>query len=177
MNLVLCGFMGSGKTSLLRKLERGGSYLMERVSFFDMDDLILKNDPEFETLDQLIDNLGLESFREMEHSLLRNILDIGDQESHQVVALGGGTLSREARKLIFNVPETTLFWLDISFRQCVRNIRQDRAVVRPLARRGDHYLHELYRERGEIYSMSDIRLKPEMIERVNSVDELIMLIN
>ena len=82
MNLVLCGFMGSGKTSLLRKLERGGSYLMERVSFFDMDDLILKNDPEFATLDQLIDNLGLESFREMEHSLLRNILDIGDQESH-----------------------------------------------------------------------------------------------
>jgi len=84
-HIFLTGFMGSGKTSIGKKLAR-----LLRLTFIDMDEYIEKR--EKLTVQSLFENFGEATFRKIEKSCLEEILK---KDEKLVVALGGGTVCYE----------------------------------------------------------------------------------
>ena len=80
--IIIGGFMGSGKSSVARKLNNLYGY-----SFIDLDQEIERK--EGKKISDIFVEDGESHFRQIENNLLSDLLD-GESE---VVALGGGTLS------------------------------------------------------------------------------------
>lgn len=79
--IILIGFMGSGKTTLAKKLAKK----LNR-SFFDLDKEIEKR--ENLTITQIFEQNGEDYFRALEFKTLKSILD---KELSFVMSVGGGT--------------------------------------------------------------------------------------
>ena len=79
MKIFLIGMMGSGKTSLGKKLANALSY-----SFVDVDEYIEKQ--EKKTVTTLFKDLGEESFRKLEHHYLKQLIS----SDNVVISTGGG---------------------------------------------------------------------------------------
>ncbi len=80
-NIVLIGFMGSGKTSVGKRL----SINLKR-EFIDMDDFIEKR--EGMTVNEIFEKKGEQSFREMERELCRRFA----VPKGKIIATGGGVI-------------------------------------------------------------------------------------
>ena len=80
-NIVLIGFMGSGKSSVGKIL----SQLMNK-NFLDMDEYIQQNSKM--TIQEIFHDLGESFFRAKEHHLVKEL----DSESNLVIATGGGVV-------------------------------------------------------------------------------------
>ena len=80
-NIVLCGFMGSGKTSIGRRLAK----LLDR-EFIDLDQYI--EEKAGMTVSQIFEKEGEGAFRDLEHQVLT---DLG-KRSGVVIATGGGAV-------------------------------------------------------------------------------------
>ena len=81
-NVILCGFMGVGKSSVGKKL----SELMGR-EFLDMDEVIKVE--EGISIPQIFSSRGEQAFRELEADLIDRIA----QRTELVVATGGGAIA------------------------------------------------------------------------------------
>ena len=80
MHLIFVGFMGSGKTTL-------GKRIAEKMGrpFIDMD---VRLEDQFGcTISSFVEEFGMDAFRDEEDELLRNIM----RERESVIATGGGT--------------------------------------------------------------------------------------
>ncbi|MFH2096690.1 MAG: shikimate kinase [Bacteroidota bacterium] len=80
MRIFLIGFMGSGKTTIGKKLADFMQY-----SFIDLDEQIVQH--ENCEISQIFSQKGEDYFRTLEHKMLHEVL----REDHVVVAAGGGT--------------------------------------------------------------------------------------
>jgi shikimate kinase len=80
-NIILCGFMGTGKTSVGKKLAAMTGY-----HFLDMDAAIVKE--EGMSIPQIFSTRGEPAFRVLEAGMAKRITDL---ERH-VIATGGGTI-------------------------------------------------------------------------------------
>lgn len=90
-NIVLIGFMGSGKTTVGLKL----SYRL-RIPVEDTDKLIEKRQEM--TVAEIFEREGEDAFRRMETELLR---EIGERSYERILSVGGGTpVRRENRALL-----------------------------------------------------------------------------
>lgn len=90
-NIILIGFMGSGKTTVGLKL----SYRM-RIPVEDTDKLIEQR--EGKSISRIFEEEGEEAFRGMETALLE---EIGNRKYVRIISVGGGTPVRpENRKLL-----------------------------------------------------------------------------
>lgn len=80
-NIVLVGFMGTGKTTI-------GKLLAEklRLDFIDTDDLIVKVHDK--VISEIFLHLGEEAFRQTESDVIKSI----SKEKGQVIATGGGAI-------------------------------------------------------------------------------------
>lgn len=87
-NLVLIGFMGSGKTSIGLKL----SYKLQ-MPVEDTDKLIEKQ--QGLSISEIFERDGEDAFRRMETELLR---DIAQREYGRILSVGGGTPMREENR-------------------------------------------------------------------------------
>ncbi|MDD0853954.1 shikimate kinase [Halobacteriovorax sp. GB3] len=170
MGFIICGFMGSGKTTLIEELKRDE----KTGTCFDLDSLILDQlAPEFKGLGEYIRQAGWDSFRERESKALCDVLSsLGHRD---IVALGGGTLEREENILKIQKSEHILVGLDTPFELCLRRIKGDRN--RPMLDKRDEELREIYLKRCDQYKKSKILLKPEQIEQVKSLDDLFHFLN
>ncbi|HKI46856.1 MAG TPA: shikimate kinase [Balneolales bacterium] len=84
-NLFLCGFMGSGKSTIGRKLA-----LLSNYQFIDLDSLVVERMRM--SIPEIFSRYGEEQFRKIERECLVEKL-----EDHGIVmALGGGTISDPA---------------------------------------------------------------------------------
>lgn len=81
-SVFLCGFMGSGKSSLAKALAKP----LQRTCV-DLDEYITQE--ENKSIPELFDALGEADFRKLEQKHLLNILK---NPSSKIVALGGGTV-------------------------------------------------------------------------------------
>lgn len=84
MNISLIGMMGSGKSTI-------GKYLLKNLegySFFDTDDIIVSK--EKCSINEIFKNKGEEYFRNVESSVLENILN----NDNQIISTGGGIVLR-----------------------------------------------------------------------------------
>ncbi len=84
-NIILIGFMGSGKTSVGIKL----SYRLKRT-MIDTDKWIEQKQKM--TVSEIFASLGEEEFRRMETQCLKKLLDLADG---QIISAGGGLPLRE----------------------------------------------------------------------------------
>ena len=163
---MLCGFMGAGKSFLLKCLRKTGP---DDVDYFDLDRIILKRSG-YSTIFKMIRVLGEDHFRALEGEVLRDIMG---GSGKCIISLGGGTLSREFMHSIHRHGGVLLVWLDTSLKQCLINVERDGKNVRPLIKAalkgGDMgKLEQLYCERRSIYLGAQVRMDFQQLKGMES---------
>jgi len=136
-NLILCGFMGSGKTTV-------GSLLAGELGlrFLDLDDLIVQRVGM--EIPQIFARFGEERFRDEEHEAAK----AAAAGTGIVLATGGGALTY-ARNVAVLRESGVILYLNPGFEICYARIADsDRPLVRGNTR---EQLEELYRLRQEKY--------------------------
>ncbi len=139
-NIVLIGFMGSGKTSVGGKLSRALHY-----NFLDTDQLL---EEEFGcTIGEFFEKEGETEFRRRETMLLSDLLE---KLTRTVLATGGGMplFSRNA-ELLREIG--TVIYLKASEEETIKRLSGD--TTRPLLAGGDlkERVHCLLKERMPLY--------------------------
>lgn len=155
-NLVLCGFMGSGKSRL-------GRYVANhlQIKFEDLDEC-LQNELQM-SVAQIFEKFGQDYFRGLERDLLLR----KSSDQNRVLSLGGGSLS--SQKLVDIVKENNiLVFIAPAFDELISRIHGK--SKRPLVLHEDGSLKSkeelitdllpLYESRLKYYSQAHIHFKP-----------------
>ncbi len=144
--VVLVGLMGTGKSTVGRKLAR----LLD-VSFIDADDAIV--DAAQMSIAEIFEVYGESYFRDGERRVIARLLN----ERHGVIATGGGAfVDGETRQLILD--GAIAVWIDCDIDILVQ--RTARRDTRPLLRAGNprEILSRLYSQRKPFYAQAPIRV-------------------
>ncbi|MBQ8941069.1 MAG: shikimate kinase [Firmicutes bacterium] len=139
-NIVLVGFMGSGKTSVGKRLS-----MALKAEFIDMDDFIEKR--EKMTVTQIFAEKGEPYFRGLEKELCVRFATGGGK----VIATGGGVVKDSVN--VKNLKEGgVIFYLKSSPEKIAENLKDDHS--RPLLETGDKAdkIREMMREREHFYT-------------------------
>ena len=165
MNIFLVGPMGSGKSSLGKKLAKS----LDK-KFIDTDKEIEKK--ESKTISEIFENSGESYFREKEREFLINI----PNSLNMVIATGGGiVIDQENRK---KLKENKVIFLNASVeRQRKRTSRSDK---RPLLKNVDRLkkLKELYDQRLELYKeVSDFEINVDKYKGKDILFKIIKELN
>ena len=145
--MVLVGMMGSGKTSVGRRLAKALGW-----PFQDADWAI--EDAAGTSISNIFAEIGEAEFRRRERQVIARLID---DRRRQVLALGGGSfVAAETRALIKE--RAISIWLDTDIDILVR--RTGRRNDRPLLASGDPHaiLTRLLEERRSTYAEADIRI-------------------
>ena len=141
--IVMTGFMGVGKSTVSRHLAR-----LVRVKRIDLDDVI---EGVFDkTIAEIVDEKGLELFREIETENLKRVLE---DTSYQIISLGGGAFVTEENREMIKMHGVTSIWLEGGFEHCWANISMSYRK-RPLARNRIK-AKALFEERNLVYCLAD----------------------
>lgn len=138
-NIVLVGFMGTGKSSVGREVARLLGY-----GFVDTDDLIVRNTGR--KIPEIFETDGESGFRQLETGVLKDL----SNAYRQVVSTGGGiVLSEENRNLVNRLG--FVVWLTASEEETLRRVARsdDRPLINcddPSAR-----LQRLMKDRNPLY--------------------------
>lgn len=143
--ILICGFSGSGKTSLMRELEFTAPD--SNWSFSDLDQLILKSRRE-KVLATVIESHGWEKFRLWERQELEGWLK---EEGPGVLSLGGGTLTQLVLDLYKPIKKIGICHLHTPFQECWERLQLESTEPRPLVKLGKGELHRIYEERMKIF--------------------------
>ena len=161
MNIFLVGPMGSGKSSLGKKLAKS----LDK-KFIDTDKEIEKK--ENKTINEIFENNGEKYFREKEKEFLINI----PNNLNMIIATGGGIVTNQENRE--KLKENKVIFLNASIeRQSKRTSKSDK---RPLLKNVNRLkkLRELYDQRLELYrEVSNIEI---YVDKFTSKDILIKII-
>lgn len=137
-NIVLCGFMGSGKTTIGRKLARALQY-----EFIDMDHYLEAR--EDKKISDIFAEIGESGFRDIETTCAHEVA----KKTSCVIALGGGAVLRQENVEQYK-KNGLLIHLNTPFYRIVQNLSRD--TSRPLLQ-GDKEKQTrlLYNQRKRIY--------------------------
>ena len=164
---AICGFMGSGKSSVFEVLKSKDS--LSKFNFQDLDAEILGLEHEA-TIEDLVSKVGWAGFRALETGY---ISDWVTEESNKVLSLGGGALNEKIISL-FKQRNIHLIWLKVPFNECLKRIKGTQDSRPLLIQKSFEELESLFEERQKLYSLSDTVLENENIdETVSSLEELI----
>ena len=138
-NIILCGFMGSGKTTVGRRLAQ-----KTHMEFLDMDHYI--EEREGRTIADIFAQDGEETFRRMETEAARELAS----RRGLIIASGGGTLLRLHNVKIFRKSGVTVL-LDTPIGLIQERLKND--TVRPLLQKPNRkkVISDLYRKRLPAY--------------------------
>ena len=138
-NIILCGFMGSGKSTI-------GNLLSKKMgmSFVDMDKYIEKQ--ENKTVTQIFEENGEEYFREKEREASRLL----GSKRGLIIAAGGGTLTFPENVEAFR-ENGRIVLLNVSPETVAERLKSDN--TRPLLEKPDKLLaiKELFEARMPLY--------------------------
>ncbi len=152
--ILIAGFSGAGKTSLLQALKPIAPDDFEH--FDDLDRLIMKaHGKGHENLAGLIESVGWDKFRLWERQALEGWLK---EDGKGVLALGGGTLSPMVWELFGKQRKILFCHLDVDFETLWKRLNLQAEEPRPLLSLGKIKLHQLFEERHKIYSQIGWRL-------------------
>ncbi len=118
-SIVLCGFMGCGKTTVGKVLARQLGW-----QFVDMDQLI--EEQAGMTVSQIFEEKGEDAFRAMEREAVRRL----SAKPSLVIATGGGVLTFPENVQIFHRAGCPIVLLDVPPEEVVRRLQGD--TSRPL---------------------------------------------
>lgn len=144
-NVILCGFMGCGKSTAGRLLAR-----LADADFIDMDEYIEAR--EKMTISEVFALYGEDGFREREHTAVLEL----SRMSGIVLAAGGGALTFERNAVPLRRSGDVVF-LNTGFDECYRRIKDsDRPLLLANTR---ERLEDIYRRREKLYrSASDFEI-------------------
>jgi len=146
--VALVGFMGAGKTTVGQQLARHLNW-----RFADLDQLIESR--EGRTIPQIFQQDGEQRFRDLEHSILGEVLAAPDSRFF-VLALGGGAFVVEKVRELLRDKRVPAVWLDAPAEELFRRCEQPE-VVRPL-RQDSQQFAKLYEQRLSSYRQADLHV-------------------
>ena len=152
-NIVLTGFMGSGKSTVGRRL----SYLLKKP-YLDTDKLIEQRQKK--TISEIFKDEGEDAFRTMETELLE---ELAQAKCIRVIAVGGGTPLREQNRVLLSRLGKVVY-LRIRPETVYERLKEDK--TRPLLQCEDPLtrIRELIASRNKAYE--------ERADLIIDVDEL-----
>ena len=139
MNIFLCGFMGSGKTTVGKALSTDLN-----MDFIDLDKLIeIENN---ESINEIFKNKGEDFFRNLEKEALKNVC----KNDNQVVSLGGGAVLKQENVDIIKANGTLIF-LEVEAKTVLKRLKND--TSRPLLNvdNKEAVIEKMLQERTPIY--------------------------
>lgn len=142
-NIVLIGFMGSGKTTVGHQLEQQYGY-----TFLDTDTYI--EEQEGKSITRIFDEEGEMYFRQLEQNVLRKLIT---DTSHAVISTGGGMpLQRENARLLRELGQ--VYYLAVSEEAVWKRVRNshDRPLLE--CERPRERIHELLTVRQPVYQQA-----------------------
>lgn len=148
MIIYLVGFMGSGKSTVAKRLASAMD-----LNFYDLDSLIETESGT--TINEIFQNQGEESFREFE----REVLQTTGSLKNSVIACGGGTPCFFDNMSFMNSVGKTVY-IEMSIPQLISRLegaKRDRPLLKRL--KGDKlklYIAKTLEERSQYYSMANI---------------------
>ncbi len=147
-NIVLCGFMGCGKSTVGKNLARKTGR-----KFVDMDTYI--EEKAGMTVSEIFEKHGENGFRNMEHEACRELSEM----SGLIIASGGGAFTFKRNSDVFKSKDTIVL-IDVELETIKYRLRNDK--TRPLLQKPDkdRVMQELYEKRLPLYkSAADITVK------------------
>ncbi len=165
-NLVLIGFMGSGKTVIGKQLAR-----RQKTELIDTDSWI--EQLEGRTITQIFAAEGEDFFRQLETESLKKLLD-GQQKS--IIATGGGLPMKAENRLLLRQLGTVIY-LRVSSEEVMQRLRDDDS--RPLLRGGDtlNKIKQLMELRVPVYEeTADIVIDTDGKDKAAIVEEIVTAI-
>ena len=142
-NVILSGFMGSGKTAVGRRLAA-----ILHMEFVDMDRYI--EEKAGMKIIEIFAQYGEAYFRTLESQVVEELA----QGKRYVIATGGGTLMREENVALFHSGGGTIFYLKVPLRALQERLKNDKR--RPLLQVPDRnaVIEKLMNERTPQYLAS-----------------------
>ena len=122
-NIVLCGFMGSGKSTI-------GKQLSERLGMRFIDTDIYIEQKEGMTISEIFAEKGEEYFRNLELEVCKELANL----RATVISTGGGTLLKDANVKAIK-KSGVIFLLNVSSSTVLTRLKNDN--TRPLLQRDD----------------------------------------
>ena len=170
MNIFLIGFMGSGKSSLGKRLANKLKY-----EFIDLD-TELENTRGM-TVNEIFNSFGESSFREMESDWIKNF-----DKSNCLISLGGGTpcfndnmslINKKGLSIYLKVSSNSLtnrLHLSKSARPLIANIKNDKLKLK-------EFIDEMMTEREKFYLKANIHFDGESVnaEKLENMVEMIRM--
>ncbi len=157
-NLILSGFMGSGKTTIAKVVSSklGCNYLDIDECIEEMSNLKIKN---------IFKDYGEKYFRSLESKIVRKTMQ--DNLDNYIIATGGGTfLYEENAEILKNMG--IVVYLNRSFDNIYKDISKDR--IRPLIlNRTFEEIRALYNERKQLY----LKYADILLENNESLEECV----
>lgn len=137
MNIVLCGMMGSGKTTVARALEN-----IYGFSVVDTDEIIVRRHGE---INAIFRDLGEQAFRDIESQTVKEVSALDGY----VISLGGGVVLRR-----INVEELKkngkIFYLRTRAETVIARVKGDSS--RPLLQGNlEERVHAILKDRSKVY--------------------------
>ncbi|MBO4928608.1 MAG: hypothetical protein J5379_10240 [Clostridiales bacterium] len=125
MKIVLTGFMGAGKTTIGRRIAED-----MKIPFLDLDERIVQiaGCP----ITEIFKKDGEETFRRMEHDVLRAVLETPGSE---VISLGGGVLTQEKNRVLLSESKAVVIYLKVDADTIWERVKDD--TTRPLLQASD----------------------------------------
>ncbi|MBQ9673240.1 MAG: shikimate kinase [Ruminococcus sp.] len=138
-NIVLCGFMGCGKTTVGENLRRKLG-----VNLIDTDSYIEKN--EGMTISEIFEKHGESYFRDLEHKACKEL----SEKKGIIISTGGGALTFERNVEVLKKTGTIVL-IDVPLDVLKERLSGDKS--RPLLQREDKdkAMQELYDKRMPLY--------------------------
>ena len=151
--------MGSGKSTIGKALSK-----KLKMNFADVDDIIQKK---FSiSIAKIFKTKGQEKFREIEEEESIKLIN----KKGLVIALGGGGfINQKIRELIKR--NSLSFWLDVDYKELFKRVKDKKN--RPLVNNNtENDFGNLYNERKKIYSLADYKIKCNLKNKDEIVEEI-----
>lgn len=165
MNIVLTGFMGSGKSVIGRKLAKR----LNR-KFIDTDDLIEKKTGL--EIQQIFSSSGEPYFRQLETEVIKEVI----KEDNLVIAVGGGAVLSEEN--MTNLEKNSMIInLQVKPETVFARIKRDK-VVRPLLQTEDPLsrIKELLKQREPHYARCNFAFDVSALSVNQAVEKIIQFL-